>query len=303
MGSSCKKDDNTVEVTPPESLDDQVIVEGALIKEYLQTHFYNYEEFENPSEGFDYRIVIDTIAGDNADKEPLFNHMATETISVASTRFGIDDDIDVDHTYYYLEAEEGMGNPISVADSIYVVYEGSLLNGDVFNAYTSTPIWFDLGSIQGGGARGFTEGASNFKVGGTPILNEDGSFFVEGKGAGLVIFPSALGYYNAPPSGIGNYSPLIFKMELYAVNITDHDGDGIPSILEDLDGDGYLYNDNTDADDETTYIPDFADNDDDNDGIATREEISDENGNLILNPDDYPDSNGDDVPDYRDKNN
>ena len=51
----------------------------------------------------------------------------------------------------------------------------------------------------------------------------------------------------------------------------DHDGDGVPSYLEDLDGDGEFTftGDNTDADN----LPDFADNDDDNDGILTANEI------------------------------
>ena len=45
--------------------DDQALLD------YLSTHFYNYEDFESPSEDFDYQIVFDTIAGENADKEPI----------------------------------------------------------------------------------------------------------------------------------------------------------------------------------------------------------------------------------------
>ena len=83
------------------------------------------------------------------------------------------------------------------------------------------------------------------------------------------------------------------------VEETDHDGDGIPSIMEDLNGNGYLFDDNTDDDLEpfNVFIPNFLDPDDDGDGIITREEI-------IFNPDGsltFPDSNGNGIPDYLDK--
>ena len=82
---------------------------------------------------------------------------------------------------------------------------------------------------------------------------------------------------------------------------TDHDGDGIPSIDEDLDGDGYLYNDNTDEEAERNAFGafltvNFLDSDDDGDGTPTREEI-------IINADGsitYPDSNNNGIPDYLD---
>jgi hypothetical protein len=34
--------------------------------------------------------------------------------------------------------------------------------------------------------------------------------------------------------------PLIFKFKLFAISRLDQDGDGIPSYLEDLNGDGYM---------------------------------------------------------------
>ena len=85
---------------------------------------------------------------------------------------------------------------------------------------------------------------------------------------------------------------------------TDHDGDGILSILEDVNGDGYLYNDNTDLEAEReTNSPlrfsDFLDIDDDQDGTRTRDEIIiDSEGNVT-----FPDTDGDGIPDYRDPDN
>ena len=81
---------------------------------------------------------------------------------------------------------------------------------------------------------------------------------------------------------------------------TDTDRDGIPNLMEDLNGNGYMFDDNTDSDLEqsnfTTAVPNFRDSDDDGDGTSTRDEIViDANGNITLT-----DSNNDGVPDYLD---
>lgn len=301
---SCKKDDGTGLVAiPPRALDEVAAEDDASIKEFLETHFYNYEEFDNPSAEFDFRIKIDTIAGANADKIALINQAQTGSVTVSSEEFGIDGNESVVHTYYYIIARSGIGVSPTVADSAFVKYEGSLLNGRIFDGSTQTPVWFDLARIQAPlqGTRGFTEAMSKFKTGGQPIINNDGTFSVDGSGIGLMIFPSGLGYFNTSQAIIPAYSPLVFKIDLYAYNETDHDRDGIPSILEDLDGDGYLFNDNTDRDDEikarTNQSPNYLDADDDGDGTPTREEIIiDAEGNIT-----FPDTDGDGIPDYLDK--
>ncbi|MGM0634988.1 MAG: hypothetical protein ACQESK_02900 [Bacteroidota bacterium] len=68
------------------------------------------------------------------------------------------------------------------------------------------------------------------------------------------------------------------------------DNDGVPAIEEDLVGNGNLYQTDTDGD----GIPDFLDNDDDNDNVRTIVEIVNEDG------DDFPDTDGDGVPNYLD---
>ena len=304
---SCKKDDSTDIVTVPPRLLSEVAVENdAEIKAFLQTHFYNYEEFDNPPAGFDYKIVLDTIEGTNADKTPLMDMVGSSVISVSSDEFRLSEEETVDHTLYYLVAREGAGEHPTVADSTFVRYKGSLLNGFDFDGSFSTPLWFDLAVLQGPlqGARGFSEAMPNFKTGGNVIDNGDGTFTVEEYGVGLMILPSGLGFYNSPQAGIEAYSPLIFSIDLYTLNETDHDNDGVPSIQEDVNGDGYLYNDNTDAQAEedaglNLRFSDFLDQDDDQDGTLTRDEISDENGNIIFP---YPDADGDGTPDYLDPN-
>src|SRR5690606_31183066 len=72
---------------------------------------------------------------------------------------------------------------------------------------------------------------------------------------------------------------LIFKFELLQMFQNDHDGDGIPSYLEDLNEDGEFTvnyenrNDPNDDDTDGDYNPDYADLDDDGDGILTKDEI------------------------------
>ncbi len=74
----------------------------------------------------------------------------------------------------------------------------------------------------------------------------------------------------------------------------DDDGDGIHTRFEDLDGNGDFANDDTDGD----GIPNYLDSDDDGDGIATADENPDPNGDG--NPSDAQDIDSDGIPDYLD---
>ena len=301
---SCKNDDNGgPEAIPPSLLSDVAPEDDETIREFLNTHFYNYEEFETPPEGFDYRIVIDTIAGENADKRPLMEDAESVTVNVSSSFFGLSaGEEDIAHKLYYIEAREGGGESPTYADSTLLKYEGSLLNGTPFDQRAEFA-WQELSfNVQG-----YSNGVAKMKAG-TPdqiIDNPDGTYSIANSGIGLIIMPSGLGYFHNPrdASVIPRYSPLIFKVELGAfVEDTDSDNDGIPSIQEDLNGNGYLGDDNTDFDVEpfNGRLANFRDADDDGDGIPTRDEISDENGNIIIP---YPDADGDGVPDYLDPDN
>ena len=255
---------------------------------YLKSHYYNYEEFANPPADFDYKIKIDSIEGDNANKESLFenDNLITEEIKVSSIDFGIDDEeVDVVHKLYSLIVTEGKGSNPSVADSVYLKYEGKLLNGKIFD---SNKIWFDLqgtGSQSNSGViEGFQHGLPKFKSGDGVIDNPDGTFEVKNFGKGLIFMPSGLAYFRGTQPGKA-YAPLIFEIDLYAVNLADHDRDGVPSIVEDLNNDKNLFNDDTDED----RFPNYLDADDDNDGKLTKDEILiDAEGNIT-----YPDSDND----------
>ncbi|MFS4467571.1 FKBP-type peptidyl-prolyl cis-trans isomerase [Maribacter sp. 2210JD10-5] len=302
---SCKNDDEgpDIEVVPPRVLSEVAAEDDAEIREYLETHFYNYEEFASPPADFDFNIVIDTISGDNSSKIPLINQIIEKKVIVSSSEFLLEGEENVEHTYYYLEAKGGVGAKPTIADSTFVKYEGTLLNGDVFDNI-STGVWWDNPSFQFPGPgnqrafRGVGEGVTNTAGGNNIIDNPDGTFEVEGFGVGMIVFPSALGTFNGLRNPIPAYSPLIFKYQvLTSTENTDHDNDGIPSLFEDSDEDGLLYNDNADFESEPINgrFPNYLDADDDNDGIPTREEINlDENGNFLS----FRFTNGGDVPDH-----
>lgn len=295
---SCGDDDGPgFDLIPPKKLSDVVVEDEATLQAYLQTHFYNYEDFENPPADFDFQVVLDTIAGINGDKRPLIQDVESLTIEVSSEDFQLDDNETVPHTLYYLIAREGVGGMPTPADSSYIRYQGSLLNGLLFDA-TSDYTWQYLPFFL----RGYSQAVSKFRVGDAIVENPDGTTEITNGGVGAMFLPSGLAYFNGSPNGIPAYSPLIFTIStgLYIPD-TDYDGDGIPSIMEDLNGDGDVTNDNTDLKEEEAIrspaFPNHIDPDDDEDGILTRDEIViDAQGNIS-----FPDDDNDGIPNYLDK--
>ena len=232
---SCKKDDDSVKVR---DVADQSLLDDTALKNFLETHFYNYEDFEKLDGSENVKIIIDSIFDDDINKIPLINKVLKKNIPIESNNGPIN------HTLYYLPVSEGNGEKPSIVDSVYVSYEGSLLDGSVFDK-SNTPIWFDLTSV----VTGFKEGVSEFKPGDF-YVNDDNTVNYQNYGQGLIFIPSGLGYFAQSSSLIPEYSPLIFKISLFTIKKTDHDGDGILTIDEydndndgvpdDSDGDGLL---------------------------------------------------------------
>ena len=262
---------------PPRDVKIQTIEDDEALVNYLQTHFYNYDDFAYDPNNYGLEILLDSIADENSDKTPLSDQVSIKLVDTEDS-----DDNFVQHKLYYLEVKKGSGARPSSVDSAFVSYKGLLLNGDVFDA-RDYPIWFDLLNV----VRGFRESLSELSEGDFTI-NEDGTFEFDNYGKGLIFMPSALGYYSSGNSSIPAYSPLIFSVNLHRVNQSDHDRDGILSINEDIDGDGNPLNDDTDGD----GLPNMNDFDDDGDGVPTFNEFDRDKDGL---PDDT-DNNG--MPDY-----
>lgn len=275
--SGCKKD-NPDEVEEIRDLSEQTIADNSALIQYLETHFYNYDDFEKNPDKYPIEITLDTIAEDNANKTPLIDQVTKKTIELING----DDKINVD--LYYLVSRQGRGVSPSVADSTFVTYKGILLNGVKFDEKVY-PVWFDLISV----VRGFREVLPELSDG-TFSVRADGTFDFKDYGQGILFIPSSLGYYSNNTGSIPAYSPLIFSVSLYLVNQSDHDLDGILSIDEDVNKDNNPLNDDTDND----GIYNLFDTDDDGDGILTSNEY-DQNDDGI--PDD---SDNDGIPDYLD---
>lgn len=293
---SCDNDDdNTPEPIPPRDRGEQAIEDDQALIEYLSTHFYNYEEFEDPSENFDYVVKFDTIAGFNSDKTPIIesDKLVTKTVNYQG----------VDQQLYILKVREGEGQKPTFADSTFVTYRGELLNQNVFDSRLKSPSWFNLTSYytvgnngpvgQPGPVEGFKEGLQEFKGASGYTTNADNTIkWNNDYGVGAIFMPSGLAYFSNPQLKIPAYSPIVFSINMFKVNTADHDRDGIPSYMEDLDEDEDPFNDNTDED----AYPNFSDFDDDGDGTPTRDEIViNEDGSIV-----FIDSNGDGTPDYLD---
>ncbi len=266
--ASCKKDDG-VQIIPPRDRGEEAVDATAEIEAFLENHFYNYEEFENPPANFDYVIKFDSLIGDNASKTPLIDQVSSKTVK---DRF----DTDVSYTLYYLNVRQGGGEQIKFPDIGTMSFEGRLLDNTLFDGSIPS-VRFDLTAIINGLQDGLVE--FNTAVG-DPIINPDGTVDYEDYGVGAVFIPSGLAYFSSPPPSIPVYSQLIFTFKLYSAEMGDQDGDGIPSILEDINNNKLEEDDDSDDD----QIPNYADVDDDNDGRLTKDEI--EENQYIIGPDD-----------------
>ena len=280
--SSCSKDSSSIEEIPANDIGPQYVLENDSIVEFLQTHFYNYKDFENLSSNNTVELLIDTISGDNIDKISLFDQVSTLSIDIED-----DNNEMISHNMYYIINREGNGDSPTVADSVFVAYKGMTLGNTTFDN-RKNPTWLDNTTV----VRGFKEFTALLKRGDIST-NNDGTYLLSNYGIGMAIMPSALGYYNNSTISIPAYSPLIFQINLTTYNSTDHDHDGINSIDEDLNGDHVFSNDDTDEDN----LPNYRDADDDGDGVLTIDEY-DADGDGVVD-----DTDGDGIPDYLDNDN
>lgn len=170
-----------------------------------------------------------------------------------------------------------------------------------------TPVWFDLPQL----IRGFSEATIDFQSASSISLDETNGTFVSSDDYGqfVVFIPSGLAYYSnsAPGGGIPLYSSLIFNVQLYKVNEADHDNDGIPSYLEDLDTDPEDIGFELVADDDTDEdgFPNYRDPDDDADGTPTRDEITvlgdlNNDGSITEDEITFYDDDNDGIPNHLD---
>lgn len=292
--TSCSRDDNGRTTIEPPRDEAEVYEENIQeIETFLKTHFYTlkddatYDNFKN--------VVFDTIAGDNSGKTPLFEEDVLKSKTYKQN--------DTEYKIYYLQIEKGNEDEYqpTFADKVTITYKAQSLQKNVFKE-AKTPKTIDLPVTNNDiiVTRGFIEGLTEFKGGSGFTENPDGSVLYEDDfGIGAVFVPSGLSYFNNPVGSLHAYSPFVVSFQLFKAIQMDHDGDGIPSFMEDLNGNHILGDDDTDG----NGIPNFQDPDDDGDGKPTKEEIiihpTDKDW---LTPDDIEliDSNNSGTPDYLD---
>lgn len=263
--TSCKKDDDTgFQPIPPRDRTAQQIVDKDSLLNYLETHYYNASTFETPGDHTISELIISELPQDeNGNDLVLLSNSALLETHIATFA-------DVEYEYYILRLNTGGGKSPNFTDKVRVIYSGNLLDGHVFDSAVN-PIDFQLVDINGFGViEGWRRVFPRFKAAESFVDGGDGTISYSNYGLGVMFLPSGLAYFNASPSSdIPLYSNLIFKFQLFQTEVNDHDNDGVPSHIEDIDGNASIINDNTDGD----GLPNFVDADDDGDGVATIDEL------------------------------
>jgi FKBP-type peptidyl-prolyl cis-trans isomerase len=185
----------------------------------------------------------------------------------------------VKYTVYYLVLREGVGQSPCNVDGVLTSYRGDYLSRDATTKLVSAfkfeevkypQTMYSLYEV----ITGWSEIFPLFKTG-TSDINANGTVTHKDFGAGVMFIPSGLAYYNTGKGSIPAYSPLVFSFKLYEIQRLDQDKDGIPSYLEDYNGDGFMRVlatgvDNPDDFPDKDGIPNFLDVDDDGDNYTTK---------------------------------
>lgn len=279
--ASCGPDDDLGQL-PLRDYQEQYDADIAKIEKYLKTHTITV--IDNPGAADDQDVTFTEVPENDPSSLWLDSRLTSRDVVDASGKPYFHN---VAYKIYYLKLREGGGaagdkmSPTNV-DAVLTSYTGQYLF-----TYTdpNTPTVEELKTFQFESVpypqsnltlesviKGWSEIFPQFKPGDITTVTGEPIQFSD-FGAGIMFIPSGLGYYNASQSAIPAYSPLIFTFKLYDITRLDQDGDGIPSYLEDLDGDGYLRvlaadrvnPDDTDGD----LAPDYLDLDDDGDNVLT----------------------------------
>lgn len=283
---SCSKND-VAQVEPLRDYAVQFTADNLVIEEYLKSNYMTVTN--NPGQVNDQDVVFTKIPAGGMEPSIMsyLNKSTFPKLLVRDVAFH-----NITYKMYYLVLRPGSGEAPCNVDGVLTSYKGtylqntkvadvSTLNATSFEEVIYPQQFLSLFSTITGWGEIFPQ----FKTGDAPVTNGDGTVSYNNFGAGVMFVPSGLAYYATGSGSIPTYVPLVFKFKLYAMQRLDQDNDGIPSYLEDLNGDGYFGRfttgtvnpDDTDGD----GIPNFLDVDDDGDGISTRKEITAADGTLI----------------------
>lgn len=294
---SCSKDDNSFTTEPLRDYGEQFKTDSIAIKEYLET--YTFVETNAAGQPEDKDVTFTKIT-DPLNQRSVMSYLNSSTFpKLLKKEVNLHD---ITYSLYYLVLREGTGEQPCNADGVLAAYKGDYLYRTTATETVPSELiasQFEKVIYPQGFlylyqlVTGWSEVFPEFKTG-SATPKSDGTVEYNDFGAGVMFLPSGLGYYSSGQGSIPSYSPLVFSFKLYAINRTDLDNDGIPSYLEDLDGDRYMYTlatGETNPDDKDgDGIPNYLDIDDDGDGYTTRSEIT---VNKVVTPFDLiPDCSG-----------
>ncbi|WP_367774068.1 FKBP-type peptidylprolyl isomerase [Flavobacterium sp. WC2421] len=271
---SCSKND-TPAVEPLRDYAEQYTTDNTTIEQYLKTYYITV--VDHPG-FYDDQDVTFTKIPDGGSQKSIWDQtdyeLKSRTVSLN----------EVNYNLYYLVLRTGTGSSPTNVDGVLSSYKGDYLeeiSASNVTTLTATPFeevkypqqMISLFST----ITGWSEIFPQFKTG-SYTTKEDGTISYKDFGAGIMFVPSGLAYYASGSGVVPAYVPLVFSFKLYELQRLDQDGDGVPSYLEDLNGDGYVRSfatgivnpDDTDGD----GIPNFLDVDDDGDGYSTKREIA-----------------------------
>ena len=263
---ACNEDDDQNITVELRDRTEQQIADSDSLIDYLSSHYYNSGFFETGT-NHKYTDIVITELGEGEDVPDGHTLLIDAVGNPLTTTYE-----DTAYEYYVLRLNDGGGESPNFTDQVRVRYEGFLEEtGDVFDVVT-TPIDLrmqqSLGLGAGGVIRGWQLILSDFNTA-LDFTTNNGLVEFNDYGLGVMFLPSGLGYFGIPVSGVPSYSNLIFKFELLQFQVEDHDDDGIPTYVEDIDNSIDVIDDDTDGD----QLPNYLDPDDDADGVFTRDEL------------------------------
>lgn len=329
---SCNDDDDGVAIFAEEDRTEQQEIDNQIILDYLASHYYNSGFFTSGADHEYSDIIISELPQDDEGNYLDMPDPANNTLLINAVETRTATYLETDYQYYVLNINQGGGDSPKFTDFLRVKYEGSSINEevggeeDVFDSATTPAeinLQTDFFNTQGA-IKAWQLVLPTFNTSTGYGINEFGDVSFYDAGLGVMFVPSGLAYFSGVSTG-SSYDNLIFKFELLQSEVVDHDNDGIPSYVEDL-------NDNldvTDDDSDDDQLFDFIDVDDDGDGVLTLYELipnerefheddvepilninefersrtePDIDGNIVIKTVTIADYNNDGTPDYLDAN-
>ncbi|OZV67708.1 FKBP-type peptidyl-prolyl cis-trans isomerase [Winogradskyella aurantia] len=269
---ACEEEDpRTVDFVERDRTEQQAADKDSILQ-YLSTHYYNSGFFQ---QGTNYTYEDIEIAELPVDEngnyldlpDPANNTLLLNAVETYTSVFR-----DTEYEYYILRINQGGGESPQFTDAIRYRFEGTVIESQIVFQSISSPDILDLqsdGFSTLGAIRGWQLVIPSFQTSEDFTTGIDGVVNFNNYGLGVMFLPSGLAYFSGALPDLPQYSNLIFKFELLQYQEVDHESDGLPSYVEDLDANLSVIDDDTDGDGIANYI----DGNDDGDSVLTFNEL------------------------------